>query len=57
MFLSNPAPHPIIMLRQIYADDLDAILHFIYNGEAHVREDNLNDFLATAKFLQVLNVF
>lgn len=45
------------MLRQIYADDLEAILHFIYNGEAHVREDNLNDFLATAKFLQVLNVF
>ena len=54
MFVGNPAPNPVIMLRQTYADELEAILQFIYNGQTHVHEEKLNDFLSAAKFFQVI---
>ena len=53
MFVGNPAPHPVIMLRQTYAEELEAILQFIYNGQTHVHEEKLNDFLSAAKTFQV----
>ena len=35
--MDNPSPHPVIMLRHTYAEDLESILEFIYQGEAQVR--------------------
>jgi hypothetical protein len=37
LFVDNPSPHPVIMLRHTYAEDLESILEFIYQGEAQVR--------------------
>ena len=54
MFVGNPAPNPVIMLRQTYAEEVEAILQFIYNGQTHVHEEKLNDFLSAAKFFQVI---
>jgi hypothetical protein len=53
MLIDNPNPHPVLMLRKVYADELKAILDFIYNGQAKIQQKRLNHFLSAAKFLQV----
>jgi len=51
--VDNPFPNPVIMLRETFSEELESILHFIYNGQVQVAEESLDDFLNTAKFLQV----
>jgi hypothetical protein len=53
MLIDNPNSHPVLMLRKVYADEMEAILEFIYNGQAHIQENKLNGFLSTARFLKV----
>ncbi len=53
LFVDNPSPNPVIMLRETFSEELESILHFIYNGQVQVAEESLDDFLNTAKFLQV----
>jgi hypothetical protein len=53
MFIDNPSPNPIIMLRHTYAEELEAILEFVYNGETQIKEESLDEFLSAAKYLQV----
>ena len=43
---------PLIYLRGISSEDLNAIVDFVYFGETNVREENLNSFLAVAEELQ-----
>jgi hypothetical protein len=49
----NKHSHPMIYMRGVKAKDLDAIVDFIYLGEANVYQDNLEGFLALAKELQL----
>ena len=41
--------HPMIYMRGIKGKDMEAILDFIYCGEANIYQEELNDFLALAE--------
>ena len=49
----NPHTHPLIYLKGIEFSTLEALLKFIYHGEASVHQDNLQAFLAAAEELKV----
>ena len=49
----NKHPHPLIYLRGFQAQDLNAILDFLYFGEANVYQENLDSFLAIAEELRL----
>jgi hypothetical protein len=49
----NKHPHPLIYMRGIKAEDLVAIVDFLYYGEAKVYQDNLDNFLALAEDLKL----
>jgi len=46
-------PSPFIYLRGIDSDALEYVVDFLYNGEAHIAQEELNKFLETAQELQV----
>nr|XP_018909633.1 PREDICTED: protein abrupt-like isoform X3 [Bemisia tabaci] len=50
---ANPCQHPIVILRDVREQDMKALLKFMYNGEVHIGEEQLPDFLKTAQTLQV----
>ena len=49
----NKHPHPLIYMRGIKADDMVAMVDFLYYGEANVNQDNLDTFLALAEELKL----
>ena len=49
----NPHPNPLIYLKGVKYDELDAVVNFMYQGEVNVAQDDLNAFLAVAEDLQV----
>jgi len=49
----NKHPHPLIYMRGVNSKELVAMIDFLYHGEANVYQDNLDDFLAVAKELQL----
>ena len=53
MFVNNPHPQPIIFLKGVAFSDLDALLDFIYHGEASVAQENFSSFLETAADLEI----
>ena len=53
ILLKNPHQHPLIYLKGIGIDDLEAIIKFIYQGQTSISETNLDSFLASAQELQV----
>ena len=44
----NPCSHPLIYMRGMKAEDLVAIVDFLYYGEANLSESNIDGFLALA---------
>lgn len=44
---------PVIYLRGIKHQDMEAVLSFMYHGEVNVAQDNLNSFLSVAEDLKV----
>ncbi|XP_055386406.1 protein abrupt isoform X4 [Condylostylus longicornis] len=50
---ANPCEHPIVILRDVKSEDVESLLRFMYNGEVHVNQEHLSDFLKTAQLLQV----
>lgn len=52
-FQANPCQHPIVILRDVREQDMEALLRFMYNGEVHIGQEQLTDFLKTAQTLQV----
>lgn len=50
---ANPCQHPIVILRDVRVQDMEALLRFMYNGEVHIGQEQLADFLKTAQTLQV----
>ena len=49
----NQHAHPLVFMRAVKSDDLQAILDFLYFGEASVCQDNLESFLSVAEELQL----
>ncbi|CAH1118443.1 unnamed protein product [Phaedon cochleariae] len=50
---ANPCRHPIVILRDVQQKDMESLLRFMYNGEVHIGQEHLTDFLKTAQMLQV----
>ena len=53
MLKNNKHNHPMIYMRGIKGTDLQAVLDFMYYGEANVNQDDLNNFLSLAEELQI----
>jgi len=49
----NRHPHPMIYMRGIKADELVAMIDFLYYGEANVKQESLNVFLGLAEELKL----
>ena len=49
----NKHSHPLIYMRGIRAKDLEAIVDFIYYGEANIFQEDLDGFLILAEELQL----
>ena len=50
---ANKHPHPLIYMRGVKSEDLDAILDFLYCGEANISQEHLESFLAIAEDLKL----
>ena len=53
IFKNNPHQNPIIYLKGVKFVHLQSMLKFIYLGQVEVEADDLEEFIATAKDLQV----
>ena len=53
VLMRNPHQHPLLYLKGVQYEDLQAILRFIYAGKTSVSEANLDRFLASAQELEV----
>ena len=52
-FERQKPPHPLIYMRGLTKDCLEALLDFIYLGEATIEKENLEDFLSLANELKI----
>ena len=50
---TNPCKHPVIILKDVRAEELLDVLDFMYRGEASVKKENLAAFLRLAENLKV----
>ena len=50
---TNKHPHPLVYLRGVKARVLEAMLDFIYQGEANIVQEDLDGFLLTAEEFQL----
>lgn len=55
ILLQNPHPHPLIYLKLGYSELL-SIVEFIYLGQSDVEQSKIDQFLTTAKDLQVIGL-
>lgn len=53
MLQENPCRHPVIILKDVLADDIVSLLSYMYQGEVFIEESKLSSFLHTAALLQV----
>ena len=49
----NRHPHPLIFMKGMQSENLQAIVDFLYYGEAKIFQDNLDSFLAIAEELKL----
>ena len=49
----NKHPHPLVFMRGVSSVDLEAVINFLYFGEANISQENLESFLAIAQELQL----
>ena len=57
MLKTEVTSKPIIFLRGIISSELEAILQFIYLGEATFCEERIDEFLAVAKSLEIKELY
>ena len=53
MLKKNTHPHPLIYMRGLKAENLVAIIDFLYYGEANVNQESLDVFLGLAEELRL----
>ena len=53
MLKKNKHPHPLIFMRGLKAEDLVAMVDFLYFGEANVNQESLDVFLGLAEELKL----
>uniref|UniRef100_A0A2A4IWD3 BTB domain-containing protein n=1 Tax=Heliothis virescens TaxID=7102 RepID=A0A2A4IWD3_HELVI len=53
LFVDNPSPHPIVILKDVTFADLRTMVDFMYCGEVNVTEEQLPKVLDTAKLLKI----
>lgn len=53
LFMDNPCQHPIVILRDIYFEDLKVVVDYMYKGEINVTQSQLNSILKAAEMLRV----
>ena len=49
----NPCEHPVVILRDASAADVEGLVRYIYRGEVDVEPDRLQSFLRTAELLKI----
>jgi len=49
----HPHAHPLLYLKGVKFQDLEAVLNFMYHGEVNVAQEELNSFLQVAEDLRV----
>ena len=49
----NQHAHPLIYMRGVQSETLEALVDFLYHGEANVYQETLNDFLTIAEELKL----
>ena len=59
IFNQNKHAHPLIFMRGIKHQDLEAVMDFLYYGEANVYQENLDNFLIISQELKLkgLSIF
>ncbi|GLH09096.1 Krueppel homolog 1 [Gryllus bimaculatus] len=59
LFQEDSGKHPFVILLNATFETLKAVIDFVYRGETHIPEGNLNSFLTLAQSLQIkgLNAF
>lgn len=50
---TSPSQHPIVVLKDVYASEMRALLHYMYRGVVNVEHDRLTKLLTVAECLQV----
>ncbi|CAG2063067.1 unnamed protein product, partial [Timema podura] len=53
LFEENTHSHPIVILKDVTFEELESLIHFMYNGEVTVKNECLPGFLRTAETLQI----
>ncbi|KAK7068673.1 hypothetical protein SK128_004705 [Halocaridina rubra] len=53
MFTSNPCKHPIVFMKDVRSEDMEALLDFMYRGVVHIPQESLSGLLKTAEGLQI----
>lgn len=49
----NPCKHPVVILKGVSFQELQAVVQFMYNGQVNVSQERLPSFLQTAEILQI----
>ncbi|XP_018910893.2 uncharacterized protein [Bemisia tabaci] len=53
VFKENPCKHPVVILKDVSHEDVEALLSFVYQGVVYISEKKLASFLHTAELLQI----
>ncbi|XP_011146887.1 protein bric-a-brac 2 isoform X2 [Harpegnathos saltator] len=53
LFKMNSCKHPIVILKDISYRDLSSMLHFMYQGEVNIKQEDISSFLKVAETLQI----
>lgn len=53
IFIENPCPHPIVILKGVNFNIMKNLLKFMYDGEVTIDSDDFDTFIKTAEYLQV----
>lgn len=53
LFKGNSCKHPIVILKDVNYRDLSAMLHFMYQGEVNIKQEDIASFLKVAEALQI----
>ena len=53
ILLKNPHQNPLLFLKNVNIKTLQSIINFIYLGQTEIEQDELEEFLATAKELEI----